>query len=188
MLGQRRRRCANIRPALCQRPVIVGYLFITYSWPATSLRSRFITSVQHWINTGPKFRALAKCFQKCCFLLWTDGCFFELHLMWHLSFVVSPHQTQNICIIFIECWSNVEDIGPTLYKCYAMFCACEYMLWQYLQPLYMFNSFGVMIDFRRQNLTSRQIMTSNVGLRTARVIITKLLLLHHRVIKTHSPC
>ena len=28
-------------------------------------------------------------------------------------------QTRNICITFIQCWANVEDVGPTLYKCYA---------------------------------------------------------------------
>ena len=26
---------------------------------------------------------------------------------------------RNICITFIQCWSNVEDVGPMLYKCYA---------------------------------------------------------------------
>ena len=28
-------------------------------------------------------------------------------------------QTQNICITFIQCWTNVEDVGPALYKCYT---------------------------------------------------------------------
>ena len=28
-------------------------------------------------------------------------------------------QTQNICITCIQCWTNVEDAGPTLYKCYT---------------------------------------------------------------------
>ena len=28
-------------------------------------------------------------------------------------------QTKNICITFVQCWTNVEDVGPTLYKCYA---------------------------------------------------------------------
>ena len=28
-------------------------------------------------------------------------------------------QTQNICIMFVQCWTNVEDAGPTLYKCYT---------------------------------------------------------------------
>ena len=27
-----------------------------------------------------------------------------------------PH---NICITFVQCWNNVEDVGPTLYKCYT---------------------------------------------------------------------
>ena len=24
-----------------------------------------------------------------------------------------------ICITFVQCWINVEDVGPTLYKCYT---------------------------------------------------------------------
>ena len=28
-------------------------------------------------------------------------------------------QTQNICITFVQCCSNVFDAGPTLYKCYT---------------------------------------------------------------------
>ena len=28
-------------------------------------------------------------------------------------------QTQNICITFVQCWTNVEDVGTTLYKCCA---------------------------------------------------------------------
>ena len=35
-----------------------------------------------------------------------------------LSYMVSQ-QTQNICITCIQFWTNVEDVGPTLYKCYA---------------------------------------------------------------------
>ena len=26
---------------------------------------------------------------------------------------------QNICMTFVQCWTNVEDVGPTLYKCYT---------------------------------------------------------------------
>ena len=25
----------------------------------------------------------------------------------------------NICITFVQCWPNVGDVGPTLYKCYT---------------------------------------------------------------------
>ena len=28
-------------------------------------------------------------------------------------------QTQNICMTFVQCLTNVDDVGPTLYKCYA---------------------------------------------------------------------
>ena len=31
----------------------------------------------------------------------------------------SSQQTQNICVTFIQCWTNVEDVGSTLYKCYT---------------------------------------------------------------------
>ena len=30
-----------------------------------------------------------------------------------------PASTKNFCITFVQCWSNVEDVGPTLYKCYT---------------------------------------------------------------------
>ena len=36
----------------------------------------------------------------------------------------TSQQTKNICITFVQCWTNVEDVGPTLYKCYKMFCVC----------------------------------------------------------------
>ena len=41
----------------------------------------------------------------------------------HYRIIVSQ-KTQNICIIFIQCWTNVEDVGPTLYKVIQMFCFC----------------------------------------------------------------
>ena len=31
----------------------------------------------------------------------------------------SQEKTQNICITVIQCRTSVEDVGPTLYKCYA---------------------------------------------------------------------
>ena len=31
----------------------------------------------------------------------------------------ATQQTQNICITFVQCWTNVEDFGPTFYKCYT---------------------------------------------------------------------
>ena len=31
----------------------------------------------------------------------------------------TEQQTENICITFIQCWTNVEDDRPTLYKCCA---------------------------------------------------------------------
>ena len=37
--------------------------------------------------------------------------------------VSAAQQTENICITFVQRRPNVEDVGPTLYKCYAnVFC------------------------------------------------------------------
>ena len=44
--------------------------------------------------------------------------------------VVDPsQQTQNICMAFVECWTNVEDVGPTLYKCYTNVLCLLRLLW-----------------------------------------------------------
>ena len=31
----------------------------------------------------------------------------------------SSQQTRNICIAFVQCWTNVGDVGPALYKCFV---------------------------------------------------------------------
>ena len=36
----------------------------------------------------------------------------------NINLCPSPVST-NICITFVQCWSNVEDVGPALYKCYT---------------------------------------------------------------------
>ena len=36
-----------------------------------------------------------------------------------LCWPYSTQQTQNICMTFEQCWTSVEDVGPTLYKCYT---------------------------------------------------------------------
>ena len=51
-------------------------------------------------------------------------------------FIWKPtQQTQNICMTFVQCWTYVEDVGPTWYKCYTnVLCllgTCMYMLWVY---------------------------------------------------------
>ena len=37
-----------------------------------------------------------------------------------LSFTAGmlPVNTKH-CMTFVQCWTNVEDVGPTLYKCYT---------------------------------------------------------------------
>ena len=37
----------------------------------------------------------------------------------HVFIYLLVQQTQNIYITFIQCWTNVEDVGPTLYKYYT---------------------------------------------------------------------
>ena len=34
-------------------------------------------------------------------------------------YIVTAQQTQNICITFIQCWTNVEDVGSMLFKYYT---------------------------------------------------------------------
>ena len=34
-------------------------------------------------------------------------------------------QTQSISITFVQCWTNVEDVGPTLYRCYRWYIVCQ---------------------------------------------------------------
>ena len=40
---------------------------------------------------------------------------------------LTSQQTQNIGITFMQCWNNVEDVGPTLYTCYTnVLCLLEF--------------------------------------------------------------
>ena len=47
-----------------------------------------------------------------------------------ISTVLLPSKQKNICITLIQCWTNVEGVELTFYKCYAnvlclqMFCVC----------------------------------------------------------------
>ena len=33
--------------------------------------------------------------------------------------IITTQWTPNICITFVQCWTNVADVGLTLYKCYT---------------------------------------------------------------------
>ena len=33
-------------------------------------------------------------------------------------------QRQNICMTCVQCWTNVEHVGPALHTCYTMFSVC----------------------------------------------------------------
>ena len=37
----------------------------------------------------------------------------------HVQFFCENNKPANICITFIQCWANVQDVGPTLYKYYT---------------------------------------------------------------------
>ena len=40
--------------------------------------------------------------------------------MRHCATILMPaQQTQNICMTFVQCWTNVEDVGPTWYHCFT---------------------------------------------------------------------
>ena len=44
---------------------------------------------------------------------------FHFHFICLTLEFIHSQQTQIICITFMQCWTNVEDVGPTLYKCYT---------------------------------------------------------------------
>ena len=45
----------------------------------------------------------------------------------HIQVIRDFQQSQNSCMIFIQCWANVEDVGPTLYKYHtAVLCLLGY--------------------------------------------------------------
>ena len=40
-----------------------------------------------------------------------------------------PQQKKHICIPFVQCWTSIEDFGPTLYKCYThVLCFLGYII------------------------------------------------------------
>ena len=50
--------------------------------------------------------------------------------LWLFALHGSIQQAQNICITFVQCRTNIEDVEPTLYKCYThVLCLLGYMPW-----------------------------------------------------------
>ena len=39
--------------------------------------------------------------------------------LYHLPRLMWPPIKHIFCITFVQCWTNVGDVGPTLYKCYT---------------------------------------------------------------------
>ena len=51
------------------------------------------------------------------------------------EYIPQSQQTQNIHITLIQCWTNVFDVGPTLYKCYTnVLCLLEWMFGETESP------------------------------------------------------
>ena len=42
--------------------------------------------------------------------------------VWWPVYFYLKHKTHQNCITFVHCWTNVENVGPTLCKCYSFFC------------------------------------------------------------------
>ena len=96
MLYQRLWRWHSIDPALCQRPAFTDHRRIL---------KHCLFSV---LDAQPKagWRRAA--------------CWGALPLATPPSVVVNKsEQTRTICITFVQCWTNVEDVSLTLYKCYT---------------------------------------------------------------------
>ena len=55
-----------------------------------------------------------------CMVVWL---FFEVRYLY-------PENAKHFCITFVQCWNNIEDVGPTLYKCYTNVCV-------YWKPVYL---------------------------------------------------
>ena len=98
-------------------------------------------SSQLWYNTGPTSPDVVPALGHS----WVIPCYIKLrcldhrHCPWanqtgnhskqnNIEFPAIPGRTKthlasqlalNICITFVQCWTNVEDVGPTLYKCYT---------------------------------------------------------------------
>ena len=65
--------------------------------------------------TGIRCRELIKC---ACKIIALEDCS-KANLSCYLVHIATTQQTQNICITFVQCWTNVKDVGPTLYKSYT---------------------------------------------------------------------
>ena len=72
-------------------------------------RNIFVSLKPPWPGTEPRTLAL-----KAAVLTTTLGPTPYLGRIWEAF-----QQTQNICMTFLQCWVNVKDVEPTLYKCYT---------------------------------------------------------------------
>ena len=55
--------------------------------------------------------------------------------LYNIYTMLDQRQTQKNCIRFKQCWTNVEDIEPSLYKCYKnVLCLLGHAEW-YMQHM-----------------------------------------------------
>ena len=95
--------------------IILNMRFI----PKASLRAisqitatSYILQRHQWVNNSKPF-ALASTWSLDC--KQTDCITAGISKLVDLKLVLTSQWTQN----FIQCWTNVENVGPTLYKCYT---------------------------------------------------------------------
>ena len=132
MLGRRRRRRASIKPTLAHAPRFLvrrgspdcmachrGFIDCMLGLPSVAVYyiSKNIPDVSehiHWDNAG----------------LITVG-----HHLWYCQGLIknlgkggSAYGIFHLYIItFVQCWTNVEDVAPTFYKCYTdVLCLLRY--------------------------------------------------------------
>ena len=70
-------------------------------YPLQQLKNDFLQDLEMYVNTRVPSLIL-------------------LHLLpsvWTSRWKQTPQLTQNTCMTFLQCWANVEDVGPTLFKC-----------------------------------------------------------------------
>ena len=75
--------------------------------------------------------------------------------------IMTPQQTQKNCLTFVQYWTNVVDVGPTLYKCYTnVLCLldrqpmCEGSTWpsQLRSVFYIFIQIHLMLLFTHASI------------------------------------
>ena len=87
---------------------------------ATKYSNQFTPFLHLYSNVRYITSKIGRLFHKYTWAFDVSGHFIHFEVGMKIMKINSlAQQTQNICMPFIQCWTNVEDVGPTLYKCYA---------------------------------------------------------------------